>query len=99
MIGKHFSRARLPRAAAVGLALTALVSGCVTYTQSELASMDAVDICELEYRQGRNLTPETKQTIQAEMQRRKDSCRSHSVEVAKRFDDFMWQETYGKQAP
>lgn len=99
MIVKSLSRATPPLAVAVGLALTALVSGCVTYTQSELARMDAVDVCELEYRQGRNLTPESKQAIQSDMQRRNDTCRNHSIEVARRFDDFMYQETYGKQAP
>ena len=82
--------------AALALAVTALLGGCVTYSQSQLSAMSAVDICELQNMQGPNLTPESKQAIQAELQRRNDNCRNHSVEVAKRYQDFMWRETYGK---
>lgn len=46
--------------------------------------------------QGRNLSAAARQSIQAELQRRNDNCRNHSVEVAQRFEAFMWRETYGK---
>ena len=83
-------------AAAVSVALAALLGGCVTYSPAQLSAMSAVDICELEYRQGPNLTPETKQAIQGELSRRKDNCRNHAIEVAQRFEEFMYRETYGR---
>ena len=74
----------------------AVLAGCATYNPPGIASMSAVDMCELEYMQGGNLSAAAKQTIQSELQRRNDSCANHRVEVAKRFEDFMWKETYGK---
>lgn len=81
--------------AIAGLSL-AVLSGCGTYTPSGVSTMSAVDMCELEYMQGRNLSPAAKQTIQSELQRRNDNCGNHAVEVAQRFADFMDRETYGK---
>ena len=73
-----------------------LLAGCVTYSQSELSSMSAEDTCELEYMQRPNLSPQGRQAIQAELARRKDNCQNHAAETAKRFEDFMYRETYGK---
>jgi len=87
---------RKPPKVTIALAVAALLGGCVTYSQSQLSAMSAVDICELQNMQGRNLTPETTQAIQAELQRRNENCRNHAVEVAKRYEDFMWRETYGR---
>lgn len=81
------------------LAAIVLVGGCASYTPRGISSMSTVDICEVEYMQGRNLSAEAKQAIQTELQRRKDNCRNHSAEVAQRFEDFMWVETYGRQLP
>ena len=78
--------------ASVALAL----GGCVTYSQSELAPMSAADICELQYMQGPNLSPQARQNIQSELQRRKDNCGNHAAEVEERFAQFMYRETYGK---
>jgi hypothetical protein len=81
---------------AVALAAAALLGGCASYTPSQLSTMSAEDICELEYRQGRNLSPEGKRAIQSELQRRNDNCGNHAAEVAARFDLFMYREMYGK---
>ena len=80
-------------ATAVGLAS---LWGCAVYNPAGLSSMSAVDLCELEYMQGRNLSPAAKQSIQSELQRRNDNCRNHSAAVAERFAAFMYRETYGK---
>jgi hypothetical protein len=80
----------------VSVAFAALLGGCVTYTSGQLSAMSAVDICELEYMQRPNLSPETKQAIQSELSRRNDNCRNHAIEVAQRFDEFMYREMYGK---
>lgn len=85
--------------AAAILALTALAGGCSSYAPRGIPAMSTVDICEIEYMQGRNLSAQTKQTIQSELQRRKDNCGNHAPEVAQRFADFMWVETYGRQSP
>ena len=94
MTGNIFVRRSLIPAGA--FAAAALFGGCVNYTQSELAPLSAVDICELEYMQRPNLTPAAKQAIQAELERRNDNCRNHAAEVARRYDEFMERETYGK---
>jgi hypothetical protein len=88
-------RGRWTLAAAAALGLAGL-SGCGAYNPAGLSAMSAVDLCELEYRQGRNLSPAAKQTIQSELQRRNDNCRNHSAAVAERFAEFMYRETYGK---
>ena len=82
--------------ATTALATAIFIAGCVTYTPSELASLSAADLCEVQSRQGRNLSRETRQGIDSELQRRNDNCRNHAAEVARRFDDFAYRETYGK---
>jgi len=93
-----FDRARRhgPISVAVALAAAALLGGCATYTPSQLSAMSAADICELEYRQGRNLSADGKRAIESELQRRNDNCRNHAAEVNERFAAFMYRETYGK---
>ena len=81
---------------AFALAFATLLGGCVTYGQSELAAMSAADICELQYMQGPNLSPQARQAIQSELQRRNDNCRNHAAEVEERFAQFRYRETYGK---
>ena len=85
--------------AAAVLGAAALLGGCVTYSQNELASMSAADLCEVQSRQGRNLAPEARKAIDSELQRRNDNCGNHAGEVAQRFRDFMYRETYGNQSP
>ena len=91
-----FDRARRPLAAAASSALSVLLTGCVNYTPSQLSAMSTFDICETEYMQRPNLSPEAKQAIQSELQRRNDNCGKHAVEVAHRYDEFMYREMYGK---
>ena len=93
-----FGCARRPLAGAA-VALAALVGGCVSYSPAQLSGMSAVDICEMENMQRFNLSPQTKQAIQSELQRRNDNCRNHAAEVAQRFERFMYVETYGRQLP
>lgn len=85
----------LKRLATAALGLAAL-AGCAAYNPRDISSMSSVDMCEMEYMQGRNLSPGAKQAIQAELQRRSDNCGNHAAEVAQRFQDFMYRETYGK---
>jgi hypothetical protein len=92
-----FRCVRLPLAGAASVALVALVGGCVNYSPAQLSAMSTVDICETEYMQGRNLSPEARQAIQSELQRRNDNCGKHATEVAQRYEAFMYRETYGKQ--
>lgn len=80
--------------AGVPLASLAL-SGCVTYSQSELARMSAVDICETQEAQGSNLTAETRRAMQDELQRRKTDCGSHAAELAERRQDVWYERVYG----
>ena len=84
------------RPIAAAFALTALLAGCVTYSQSELAALSAADICELRYMQGPNLSPQARDNIQGELKRRNDNCGNHAAEVEERFAQFMYRETYGK---
>src|SRR4051812_17768799 len=84
-----FGCVRRPLATAASAALTVLVAGCVNYSPAQLSAMSTVDICETEYMQRPNLSPEAKQAIQSELQRRNDSCGNHAVEVAQRHDLFM----------
>jgi hypothetical protein len=49
--------------------------------------------------QGPNLSPESREAIQNELQRRKDDCTNYAAEVAQRRRDFLDRETYGKQSP
>ena len=85
-----------PLAGAVSLAAAALLGGCVSYSPAQLSAMSTVDMCEMEYMQGRNLSAETKQAIRSELQRRNDTCGNHATEVAQRYAEFMYRETYGK---
>ena len=91
-----FGCARRPLAGAASVALVLIVAGCVNYSPAQLSSMSTVDICETEYMQRPNLSPEAKQAIQSELQRRNDNCANHRVEVAQRYDAFMYREMYGK---
>ena len=84
---------------AMVLAAVVLMGGCASYSPRGLSQMSTVDICEMEYMQGRNLSAEARQAIQGELKRRNDDCRNHAAEVAQRFDDFMYVETYGRQSP
>lgn len=84
---------------AIAVSVAATVGGCGTYTPSGIASMSAVDVCELEYMQGRNLSAAARQTIQSDLQRRNDNCGNHATEVQARFADFMWWQTYGGLSP
>jgi hypothetical protein len=93
---KSFSRARRALAGAASTALAVFVAGCVNYTPAQLSAMSTDDICETEYMQRPNLSPEAKQAIQSELQRRNDNCANHAVEVAHRYDEFMYREMYGK---
>ena len=92
-------RARERASLAAGVALAALLGGCVTYTQSELSRMSAADICELEYMQRPNLSAEGRQAIQSELKRRNDNCANHADEVAARFKAFMYSQTYKNDDP
>jgi hypothetical protein len=92
----RFGCTRRPLVGAASVALAALVGGCVSYSPAQLSAMSAVDICETENMQRFNLSPQTKQAIQSELQRRNDNCRNHAVEVAQRYEEFMYRETYGK---
>jgi len=85
-----------PAATALALAVAALLGGCVTYSPSQLSTLSSVDICEMQHMQAPNLSPETKQAIASELQRRKDNCGNHAAEVAQRYAAFMYRETYGK---
>jgi hypothetical protein len=78
------------------LVLAVAVAGCVSYSPAQLSAMSAVDLCETEYMQGRNLSADSKRAIQSELQRRNDSCRNHAEAVAQRYEEFMYRETYGK---
>lgn len=84
---------------ATTLAAAALLGGCASYTPRDLSAIAIGDLCYLEYMQRPNLSAEGKQAIQSELRRRNDSCRNHTAEVAQRFDDFMWRETYLIQDP
>ncbi len=84
---------------AIAGSLAVLLGGCVSYTQGELSSMSVVDICELEYVQRPNLTPQGRQAIQSELQRRNDNCGNHAAQVAKRYEAFMYSQTYKNDDP
>jgi hypothetical protein len=92
-------RVRERASLAAGVALAALLSGCVTYTQSELSRMSAADICELEYMQRPNLSPEGRQAIESELKRRNDNCGNHAAEVGRRFRAFMYSQMYKNDDP
>jgi len=89
-------RVRRPLAVAAAVAIAGFAAGCVNYSPAQLSAMSTVDICETEYMQRPNLSPEARQAIQAELQRRNDNCRNHATEVAQRYEEFMYRETYGK---
>ena len=92
-------RTRGAFAAGFGMALAALLGGCVTYTQKELSPMSVEDICYLEYMQRPNLSPEGRQAIQSELKRRNDNCGNHAAEVAKRYRDYMYSQMYKNDDP
>lgn len=80
----------------VSLAICAVLAGCVTYSQSQLAAMSSVDLCELQAVQNINLTDDTQRALQGELQRRNDNCRNHAAAVEERRQAFMYRQTYGK---
>jgi hypothetical protein len=88
---------RLSAAAAV-LSFAAL-AGCAGYNPPGLSAMSAADLCELEYVQGRNLSPAARQSIHSELQRRNDNCRNHTAEVAQRYQAALEREIYGIDDP
>ena len=81
-------------AIAAGIALAAL-AGCGTYTPRGIPEMSAVDMCEMQLMQGRNLSAQARQAMQSELAKRNDNCGNHAAEVAQRYADFMWRQTYG----
>jgi hypothetical protein len=80
----------------LGSAAAMCVAGCVSYSPSQLAAMDIVDLCELQYVQGPNLSAQTKAAMQSELQRRSQNCGTYSAAVAQRREEFLYRETYGK---
>ncbi|MES2564966.1 MAG: hypothetical protein V4637_19915 [Pseudomonadota bacterium] len=80
----------------VALAASALMTGCVSYSQARISTMTTVDLCELRVVQGVNLSEETKRTMQGELQRRNESCTQYSAVLAERREAFMYREMYGK---
>src|SRR3954469_10459816 len=85
---------------AMGASAGALaLGGCLTYSPTQLSSMQTVDICQTIDVQAYNLTPETRSAIQSELQRRNESCSQYSNVVAQRRQDAMDYEMYGKQSP
>lgn len=80
-------------------AASLLLAGCVTYSASQLSSMQTVDICQTIDVQSYNLSPETRSAIQTELTRRGESCSKYSNEVARRRKDALDYEMYGKQSP
>ena len=76
-----------------------LFAGCVSYSPSQLNSMQTVDLCETVDVQSYNLSPETRSALLGEVARRKESCSSYSEAVAQRRQDFLDRETYGKNSP
>jgi len=83
----------------VALAAAAGLGGCASYTPAGLSAMSAADICEIEFRQGRNISPAGRQAIQSELSRRNDNCRNHAAEVQERYATFMYREIYGGLSP
>ena len=73
-----------------------LIAGCVSYSPSQLSSMQTVDLCELQQMQGPNLSAQTRSAMQSELQRRNDGCAKYSAVLAQRYADFMHREMYGK---
>ena len=82
-----------------GSAAALLLAGCVTYSPAQLSAMSPVDLCETLDVQSYNLSPESRAAIQAELQRRNDSCSNHATVVAQRRRDFLDREMYGKESP
>jgi hypothetical protein len=78
------------------LAASALITGCVSYSQARVSTMATVDLCELRAVQGVNLSDETKRIMQGELQRRNESCTQYSAALAERREAFMYREMYGK---
>ena len=76
-----------------------LLAGCVSYSPSQLAAAQTVDLCETIDVQAYNLSTETRSAIRSELARRNESCASYSSAVAQRRQDFLDRETYGKQSP
>ena len=76
-----------------------LLAGCVTYTPAQLSAMSPVDLCETLDVQSYNLSPESRGAINAELQRRNESCAKYAAIVAQRRQDFLDRETYGKESP
>jgi hypothetical protein len=58
--------------------------------------MSSIDLCELQQVQGMNMSAETKQALQSELQRRNDSCGTYAAVLAERRQAFMQREMYGK---
>ncbi|HEX2827317.1 MAG TPA: hypothetical protein VHP37_13295 [Burkholderiales bacterium] len=76
-----------------------LLAGCVTYSPAQLSAMSPVDLCETLEVQSYNLSPETRAAIDAELQRRNESCSKYATMVAQRRRDFLDREMYGKESP
>jgi hypothetical protein len=76
-----------------------LLGGCVAYSPAQLSAMSPVDLCETLDVQSYNLSPESRGAIDAELQRRNESCGKYAPIVAQRRRDFLYREMYGKESP
>jgi hypothetical protein len=88
-------KARLAAAFAGAIALT----GCVSYSPSNVGSMSTLEICELQVEQAPNLTAESKRLLESEVGRRKESCSAYAPAIASRKAADIYRWTYGNQSP
>jgi hypothetical protein len=79
------------------IAAGAVMAGCVSYAPDKLAAMPTVELCDLQATQGLNLSADTKRALQAEVQRRNESCSKYAAVIAERRDASLYREMYGKQ--
>ena len=87
------------RTTLVALAAAAGLTGCLSYSPQQISSMSSDDLCDLQRYQQMNLTAAGKASLEAELQRRKESCSGLVAQIDKDHADDEYDRMYNRQSP
>ena len=73
--------------------------GCLTYTQQELSARSALDLCELHTEYRVNLSQQSRERLQNELDRRKIDCRNQLAAIKMKRDEELYDRMYRIQDP
>ena len=77
----------------------ATLGGCMTYGASDVARMSTYEICALQVNQSPNVVESSRQLMQAELAKRKETCAPHMRRIQAERNELLYELTYRNQSP